>query len=227
MKSKKAHQTVVKSFVLIACLFLNSACGSATKLPENSAQKTDVRAVDSFTSLLIDGSCILDISVQEACSLNVTTEHSELAKIKTEVKDGTLQIKFEDVSVQSAPKISVGMPKVESVDINGACKGTMNDIKSSSLKINLDGASTLVCSGSCDDLTADLSGASELDASKLVSKSGTLNIDGASKAKIFIKDCLKVDASGAARVELLGNPPQIIKNISEAASLSLSGDSSD
>lgn len=227
MKSEKARQTIFATLVLIACLFLNSACSSSSKSPEDKAQKTETRTVDTFSSLLVNGSCILDISVQEACSLSVTSGQSELAKIKTEVKDGTLQITFNDVSVATAPKISVGLPEVESIDISGACKGTMNDINSSSLKINLDGASTLLCSGTCDELTADLSGASELVANKLVCKKGILNIDGASKAKIFVKDALNLDASGAARVELLGNPPLITKNISEAASLSQGGESSD
>lgn len=227
MKSKKARQTIFATLVLIACLFLNSACSNSSKSPEDKTEKTDTRTVETFSSLLVNGSCILDISVQEACSLSVTSEQSELSKIKTEVKDGTLQITFNDVNVATAPKISVGMPVVASIDISGACKGTMNDIKSSSLKINLDGASTLLCSGTCDDLTADLSGASELVANKLVCKKGTLNIDGASKAKLFVKDELNLDASGAARVELSGNPPQVTKNISEAASLFPGGESSD
>ncbi|MDX2106652.1 MAG: DUF2807 domain-containing protein [Candidatus Melainabacteria bacterium] len=227
MKSKKAHQTILTMFVLCACFSLNSACSIDNKPAENKALKTETRSVDSFSSILIDGSCILDISVQEACSLSVTTEPNALAKIKTDVKDGTLQIAFDNVRVASAPRITVGLPAIDGVDISGACNSTMNDVKSKSLKISIDGASKLQCSGSCDDLSADLSGASELNAEKLICKQSTLSIDGASKARVFVKDSFKVDASGASRIELLGNPPQVTKNISGAASLLQGGESSD
>lgn len=227
MKSKKAHQIIFTMFVLCTCFFLNSSCSGDSKLSENKALKTQTRSLDSFSSIVIDGSCILDISVQEACSLSLTTETDALAKIKTDVKDGTLQITFDNVRVSKAPKIAVGLPSIDGVDISGACNTSMNDVKSPSLKISLDGASKLQCSGTCDDLSADLSGASELNADKLICKQSTLNIDGASKAKVFVKDSFKVDASGASRVELLGNPPQVTKNISGAASFMQGGESSD
>ncbi len=228
LKFKKTYEMVLSPLVVFACL-LSSGCGDDSKTHEccSSAQKTDVRKVDSFSSVLVDGSGDLDISVQEACSLSITTQEKALNKILTEVKDDTLQISIKGVNLASAPKITVGMPKVESVDINGAWKANMSDIKSNTLKVSLDGASNLTCSGTCDDLTADLSGASELQASKLICKNIIFNIDGACKAKIFSKDSLKLDASGAARVELAGNPPQITKNLTEAASFELSGDSGD
>ncbi len=228
LKFKKTYEIVLSPLVVIACL-LSSGCGDNSKTHDccASAQKTDTRKVDTFSSVLVDGSGDLDISVQEACSLSITTEEKALSKIITEVKDGTLQISIKGVNLASAPKIMVGMPKIESVDIDGAWKAKMSDIKSSALKVNLDGASNLTCSGTCDDLTADLSGASELQASKLICKNTTLNIDGACKAKIFSKDSLKLDASGAARVELLGDPAQITKNLTEAASFELSGESGD
>jgi len=198
-----------------------------TETKSEKTEKTETRALDNFSSLSIDGSCIVDISVQEACSLSVTADEKVLGNIKTEVKDDTLQISFKGMNTNSTPKIKVGMPEIESVDISGACKGTMTDIKSKALKINLDGASKLECSGSCDDLAADLSSACELDAAKLISKKCTIDIDGASKAKIFVKDSLNLDASGAARIELLSSPPQITKNVTDAAKLLLSGESSD
>lgn len=232
MKSKRAIEIALGYFVLVASLVFCTGCGTDGVIQYSSSetsksQKTEERKVDSFSSLLIDGSGDLDISVQEACSVSVTTEEKALSKIITEVKDGTLQISIKGVSLGSAPKIKVGMPKIESVDINGAWKANMSDIKSNALKVNLDGASNLTCSGTCDDLTADLSGASELQAIKLICKNIILNIDGACKAKIFSKDSLKLDASGAARVELAGNPPQITKNLTEAASFELSGESGD
>lgn len=219
-------KALLSFLAVMMSILVTGACGaSSTSTDASDAQsglKTDQRKVETFSSLQLNGHGDMTVSVQEACSLSITENEKYLSGISTSVKDDILQITVPD-NLGSAPKITVGMPKLETLDANGAWKIKIEDIKSPSLKISLDGATNIVCSGTSDDLVAELSGASELVAKSLKTKTCTLNLEGACKAKVNVKDNLKLDASGASRVELDGNP-QITKNVSDAAVLSVNGE---
>lgn len=205
---------------------MTGACSANSDATSNSSGvKTDERKVDSFSSLQVNGHGDMVVSVQEACSLSITDNEKYLAGISTIVKDDILQISVPG-NLGSSPKITVGLPKLENIDSTGAWKIKIEDIKTPALKIGVDGATNMICSGSCDDLVAELSGASELAAKDLKTKTCTLNLEGACKVRVHVKDSLKLDASGACRVDVDGNP-EVTKNVSDAASLTINGESGD
>lgn len=212
--------------VVMACFFLIGACSSKnSNTKDPSGIKTEERKVDSFTSVQANGHGDINISVQEACNVSVTALEKELSQVSTAIKDDTLVIEVSDNQVATTPRISIGLPKLETIDINGAWKVKIDDIKSPSLKVSVDGASNLTCAGTCDDLACELSGASELQARSLVCKNCDLNLEGACKARVSVKDSLKLDASDASKVEIDGNPPELTKNLSGAATVTQNGDS--
>jgi hypothetical protein len=65
----------------------------------------------------------------------------------------------------------------------------------------------------------DVSGASSIDAEKLVATHAELDLSGATKVVVNASKTLKVDASGASRVRYIGNP-MLEKDLSGACSVS-------
>ncbi len=223
----KSVNTLLCFIAALACFLFVGACGSKSEgVSDQSGMKTETRKVDDFSSIQVNGQGDITVSVQEACSVTINAPEKNLASITTQVKDDALQISVVGIQI-GAPKITIGLPKLETLDVAGAWKVKINDIKTPSLKLNIDGASNIICSGTCDDLVAELSGASELMAKSLVCKSCALNLEGACKAKVHVKDSLKLDASDASRVDVDGNPPSLTKNLSDAACLFVNGESGD
>ncbi len=81
------------------------------------------------------------------------------------------------------------------------------------------GASKVRLDGAVDDLLADMTGASELDAENLRTKTSEVSTTGAADADVNASDSLKVSITGAGKVTYSGNPPTIEKHITGAGSI--------
>ena len=81
------------------------------------------------------------------------------------------------------------------------------------------GATQVTLDGSVDELLADMTGASELKASGLQTKTSEISTTGAGDAEIAVANTLKVAITGAGKVTYSGNPKTIEKHITGAGSI--------
>jgi hypothetical protein len=81
------------------------------------------------------------------------------------------------------------------------------------------GASRISLDGSIDQLLVDMTGASDLKAGALQTKTAEISIQGAGDAEVAVAEKLKVAIAGAGKVTYSGNPPTIEKHISGAGSI--------
>jgi hypothetical protein len=73
--------------------------------------------------------------------------------------------------------------------------------------------------GNADEVNLDLSGASDLDAIDLEANKYNADISGAANARIFVKNELTTDVSGASSLRYKGEPSIVNNDISGAASV--------
>ena len=121
--------------------------------------------------------------------------------------------------------IYIEMPKLESLELSGACDGEIKGfenfdmelslqgaselearIRPDYLEIDMNGASKLDLDGSAEKIEARVTGASKLNALDFRTDTGELNVNGASKATVFVTDELWVDANGISTVSYKGDP---------------------
>ncbi len=119
----------------------------------------------------------------------------------------------------------VTMPRLERLDLSGACNGEFErfegdtisvDLSGASkargelavkrVQLDLSGASRATLSGNAAIVNADISGASHADLGELAAEEGTVEASGASKAEVNIGRRLDVDVSGASDVGYRGSP---------------------
>jgi hypothetical protein len=81
------------------------------------------------------------------------------------------------------------------------------------------GASEVKLDGNIDELLADMTGASDLSASRLQTRSAEISATGAADAEIAVSETLKVAITGAGKVTYSGNPKTIEKHITGAGSI--------
>jgi hypothetical protein len=70
----------------------------------------------------------------------------------------------------------------------------------------LEGVSRLNLSGTGERLDAKISGASNLDAADYEAEYASINVSGASKARVHVVKELDINASGGSSVRYSGNP---------------------
>lgn len=152
----------------------------------------EVRETEPFNAIDAAGAVKLEVYVGEPQAVNV--RYAQSGAVTTEVVDGVLKICGVD---NHRGKAVINVPSLEA--------------------INLTGASRVEVHGLTDELRANISGASKLDADDLWVKNMHLTVSGASKAEVNVTDSLWAQANGASKIEYQGNP-SVQQSISLGAS---------
>jgi hypothetical protein len=185
-------------FSLAACHWLG--------VKGNGEIKTEERQVTDFSELHSDGS--FDIECRSgAPSLTLTTDENLLKYVEVEVHGNYLRLHLrERVLPTRGLKVAVSSPQRTGCKLNGASEMLAHDLTGESFAVKVTGAAEMKLDGNVNQLLADMTGASELSARKLLTKTAEISTTGAASADVSVSDTLKVSITGAGDVTYHGNP---------------------
>lgn len=154
----------------------------------------DVRNLDDLV-VIKNGSTLVAYYDRNANRRHTTTIHITMPEL-----DG---VNFSGASVSDIQ----GFERDEQVEVilSGASKCKLYP-GFTNVKLNISGASKLDVAGSGTNLQASVSGASELKGREFTVENATLDVSGASTARISVSEQLDVVVSGASSVRYHGNP---------------------
>ncbi|CAN5173059.1 head GIN domain-containing protein [soil metagenome] len=227
-------------FTILLCLI--TAAGFSQTINDPNAQ---VRTVSEFNSIEVSGAIDLYISQGNDVAVAVSAADENLrSKIKTEVRNGTLRIYFDDHSKWSwgNKKLTayVSFKTLKALDVSGAssCKinGVLNlndlnvkltgasslvgAVKLTTLNLEGSGASNIKISGTVTNANINCSGASDVKSYDLITDVCVAKISGASDINITVNGKLSVTASGASSLKYKGSAVIQELNSSGASSVS-------
>src|SRR5205809_1727060 len=203
---------------LAACVMLAAGC-RWVGIRGNGHIKTDGRTIGAFAN--IDASGAFQIEWKSgAPTLSITTDENLLAYIDNQISGDTLRLRTrEQIWPTHGIKVVISSPTRAGASISGAVKLTANQLSGPKFAFEATGASQVKLDGSIDQLLADMTGASELNASGLQTRTAELSTTGAADAEVAVSETLKVAITGAGKVTYSGNPKTIEKHISGAGSI--------
>ncbi len=179
---------------------------------------SEVRDLSEFTSVDVGGVFQVEITAQRDFSVEVEADDNLLPLIKTEVVDGTLRIETTDKLKSSNPfRIRISVPDIERLDVSGAAKLNLKDLKNSRLTLDSSGASSIALTGETSQLSIDISGSTKVDAEGLSSQKASVKASGASYASVNVSDDIYADASGASTIKYAGSPANVREETSGAS----------
>jgi len=241
MDSRKLFMPLV--LVILLGLFATVSFG-CWNMPQDHSTGNFVkedRAVSHFTKLEIGGAYKVLLSQGDQEKLVIEADKDEIGEIVTEVvgnklkiytKSGwgkrfhemTIYLTFKDLeyidfsgAVEVNADIALTFSELE-MDVSGAAEIDL-EMKADKYTAEFSGASEINFRGSCKTGYIEISGASELRAEDLQFEELTLDLSGASEAKVFATNKLRIDASGASEIKYKGNPPDISIDESGASSI--------
>jgi hypothetical protein len=185
----------------------------------NGHIKTDERPISAFAN--IDARGIFTIEWQSGGpSLRITTDENLLRYIQSTVSADTLHLRTrEQIRPSHGVQVVISSPTRAGARISGAVKVIAKQLSGPRFALESRGAAQVSLDGKIDELFADMTGASELAASGLQTKTTEISTTGAADAEIAVTDKLKAAITGAGKVQYSGNPPTIEKHISGAGSI--------
>lgn len=184
------------------------------------------RNLPSFHS--IDVSSAFEVHLRQSAtqSVKIETEEDLQDKVVAEVKNNVLKLYTRGLKNFKTLKAYIEIPEIKGIQASGAVDlSSGNLLKTDNLTVKASGASSLDLEIDADNLNTDLSGASNLrlkgraenhfgslsgasslKASGLITQKTDIEVSGASHARVNAERELIADQSGAASLEIEGDP---------------------
>lgn len=203
---------------LVLCVVLAAGC-RWVGIRGNGNIKTDERTVSPFAN--IDATGAFQIEWQNGAPvIRVTTDENLLPYIHDHVSGDTLHLDTrERIWPTQRIKVVVSSPIRAAARISGAVRLNANQMAGPKFALEATGASRVTLEGGIDELLVDMTGASELSASRLQTKTTEISTTGAAEAEVAVANTLKVAITGAGKVTYSGNPKAIERHITGAGSI--------
>jgi hypothetical protein len=190
---------------------------------------TETREVSGFDAVTVSYPAQVVIKQGSAESLEIEAEDNLLPNLKTQVKNGTLDIFYRrengkhvnptktvqitivvkdlsDVEFTSAGELIIENLETENLDVSlsGAGNVDLDQIDVETLKVSLSGAGSATASGTADSLDLAISGFGDFKGKELHDKKARVSISGAGSATVWVDDDLMAEVSGAGSVGYYG-----------------------
>jgi hypothetical protein len=175
---------------------------------------TTNRPVADFTALEANGAYQIQWSSGKP-TLTVCTDSNLLPLITTSIDGNSLHIDSkENLRPTKGITIIVSSLSLTNAVLNGAVSLTASNLSGPGLKLEANGASSIIVDGSVTNLEAYLSGAGKLNGTTLHTQAATVALSGASYADVTVTEALSASISGVGILTYAGNPKAVQKNVS-------------
>jgi hypothetical protein len=190
---------------------------------------TETRELDDFRAIEVDYPAQVFISQGDTQSLELEADDDFLPGLKTEVRNGTLEIFYrsEDgkrVNPTKTVKITVVVQDLTEVQFSSAGELTIDQLETDNLQValtgagnvhlvdilvqhlsmNLSGAGSTTASGRADNFDVDISGFGDFKGAELHGQEANVKISGAGSATVWVDNELDAEVSGAGSVNYYG-----------------------
>jgi Putative auto-transporter adhesin, head GIN domain len=207
------------TFILLAASVVLLAACHLPGVRGNGQIKTEERPIGAFANL--DARGAFEIEWQNGSpALRITTDENLLSHIESNVSGDTLNLRTRDhVWATHGIKVVISSPTRAGARLKGAVKLIAKQLTGSNFALQSEGAAEVSLDGSVNRLLADMTGASQLTAGGLQTKTAEISTTGAGDADVAVTDTLKVVITGAGKVTYSGNPPTVEKHVTGAGSI--------
>jgi len=150
---------------------------------------------------------------------SVTIDENLMQYVEMEVRDRVLYIRTRrHIWSRRSAKVVLTSNTLEGASFSGASQLTAHQLTGSKFYLETSGASKATLDGAVDELIANITGAGDLRAESLQTKTAQVSVTGAGDARMAVSDSLKVSITGAGKVEYIGDP-HIQRKITGAGSI--------
>jgi hypothetical protein len=209
----------MRTKLFVACLLFALAGCDIAGIRGDGHLITDERKVEPFVNIEVGGAFRVDWRSGRP-SASITVDKNLMQYVEMEVRDKVLHVwTTKSIRPTDSIKLELTSNALESASFSGASRLTARHLSGSKFYLETRGASKATLDGAVDELIASLTGASNLQAESLQTKSAQVSVTGAGNAHIAVSDSLKVSITGAGKVEYIGNPPHLQREITGAGSI--------
>jgi Putative auto-transporter adhesin, head GIN domain len=203
-----------KLAALTAPLMLLTLAGCGDHDVDRGPMTTQVREVDDFDSIEMEGAARLEIAVGAKESVAVEAREEIIDRVRTEVRGDTLHVrsKPKDWFISDGrPRVTVKitLPELEYLKLEGGNDVRLTGLAGGETRIRAEGAAHIKASGHVEELTVHMAGAGHADLSRLLADEAKVTVDGVGSVYVHPKDSLDATMNGVGAILYSGSPREV------------------
>lgn len=176
-------------------------------------------------TLLAQGAVRVNLDIQPQhkgkTSMSIVADENILPLIHIRQQGNRVTIENQgNYSSTTVPCITLYCSGLQKLDMSGATSAS-GTVMQEKFKLDLSGSSKIDLYGEVKDFRVQASGASKVSAEALKTNTAAIDVSGASKISVWVREGVSIDASGASKVSVYGDKPSISKSVSGAAKIEL------
>ena len=193
--------------LLLASLAVGCSHSLLNQVRGSGNRQHQERQVASFTSIDTNGAFDITVVSQKQHALEIEGDDNVLPMIATDVSGNVLHIRNRSsYSVSQPIKITISVPNLEAVTLNGAGRLRITDLKNDRFELDVNGAPALEASGETKFLKIKANGAGNIDTHRLRATRADVNSNGIAQIDLYAREQLDVVVSGPSNVNYQGDP---------------------
>lgn len=198
--NKLIKLTGVSLVALSAALYVSSI---SKVMAEDITKNSDL---NGFSKISLNVSSDIKISMGKNYSIVLTGDDERIGNTKLEVKNDTLKISHEKRNMRydrdQKMLITVVMPNIEAMRINGSGDGEITGVDNKSLVLQINGAGDLDVSGKTESLDIGINGSGDIRMDEVDGKDVKVSINGSGDVELDGGSCstLEIDIRGSGDV---------------------------
>jgi len=198
---------VLGAATLITMVAVSACDGDVFGVRGSGNVITESRDVSGFNEIAVLGSGNVVVEVNGSESLTVEAEDNIMPLLKTEVRNGRLELSVESsISPTVEVKYTITAATLDGVSISGSGDVAATGIDAESFDVEISGSGKVEPTGTADTLTLSISGSGRYDGEGLAASVGDVRVSGSGDAVVYVTEDLDVDVSGSGSVEYIGEP---------------------
>jgi hypothetical protein len=202
-----------RTILLVASVVVIAGC-SRLGIKGDGVITTTNRSIADFSAVEISGAYEIQWSSGKP-ALTISTDQNLLPLVTTTVTGDSLHIDWkENLRPTKGIKITISSASLTDVQLNGAVSMRASNLSGHDLKLESNGASSIVVGGSITNLEVNISGTTKLDATSLHTQTAKVSLNGASDADVTVTETLNASISGVGLLTYGGNPKSVVKDVS-------------
>ena len=203
----QARVLVLGASTLLVLLAVSACDGSVFGVRGSGNVITESRDVSGFSEIALFGSGTVRVDVNGTESLTVEAEDNIMPLLKTEVRNGRLELSVESsISPTTDITYTVAAVALDGVTIAGSGDATATGIAADLFDVEISGSGRVEPTGTAASLVVEISGSGRYLGEGLEASIGTVRVSGSGEAVVNVTDDLDVDVSGSGGVQYVGEP---------------------
>jgi hypothetical protein len=208
----------MKTNLFAVCLLFALAGCDVGGIRGNGHMVTQERKLDPYINVDAGGAFRVEWHSGPP-TVSVTIDENLMQYVEMEVRDRVLYVRTTRyIRPRHSIKVVLTSNTLEGASFSGASQLNAHQLTGSKFYLETTGASKATLDGSVDELVASITGAGDLRAESLQTKTAQVSVTGAGDARVAVSDSLKVSITGAGKVEYIGDP-HIQREITGAGSI--------